>query len=191
MAIPLMKGGNISLSKTDPSLKNIIVGLGWDVRETDGETFDLDASILMVQADGKARSDRDFIYYHQKDSACGAVHHTGDNRTGAGDGDDESIHVFLDKVPDEIHKLIVCVSIYDADKNKQNFGQVLNAFIRLVNKDTQQEITRYDLSENASTQTAMIFGEIYRYEGEWKFRAIGQGVKGGLTELIRMHGINA
>jgi tellurium resistance protein TerD len=191
MAIPLMKGGNISLTKTDPSLKNIIVGLGWDVRETDGETFDLDASILMVQADGKVRSDRDFIYYHQKDSACGAVHHTGDNRTGAGDGDDESIHVFLDKVPAEIHKLIVCVSIYDADKKKQNFGQVLNAFIRLVNKDTQQEVTRYDLSENASTQTAMIFGEIYRYEGEWKFRAVGQGVKDGLTELIRMHGIDA
>ena len=191
MAIPLMKGGNISLTKTDPSLKNIIVGLGWDVRETDGETFDLDASILMVQADGKARSDRDFIYYHQKDSACGAVHHTGDNRTGAGDGDDESIHVFLDKVPAEIHKLIVCVSIYDADKKKQNFGQVLNAFIRLVNKESLQEVTRYDLSENASTQTAMILGEIYRYEGEWKFRAVGQGFKGGLTELIRMHGIDA
>ena len=189
MAISLSKGGNISLTKADPSLKNIIVGLGWDVRETDGETFDLDASILMVQVDGKARSDRDFIYYHQKDSACGAVHHTGDNRTGAGDGDDESIHVFLDKVPAEIHKLIVCVSIYEAHKNKQNFGQVLNAFIRLVNKDTQQEITRYDLSENASTETAMIFGEIYRYEGEWKFRAVGQGFKGGLTELIRMHGI--
>ena len=191
MAIPLMKGGNISLSKTDPSLKNIIVGLGWDVRETDGETFDLDASILMVQADGKARSDRDFIYYHQKDSACGAVHHTGDNRTGAGDGDDESIHVFLDKLPAEIHKLIVCVSIYDADKNKQNFGQVLNAFIRLVNKESLQEITRYDLSENASTETAMIFGEIYRYEGEWKFRAVGQGFKGGLAELVRLHGIDA
>ena len=191
MAIPLSKGGNISLTKADPSLKNIIVGLGWDVRETDGETFDLDASILMVQADGKARSDRDFIYYHQKDSACGAVHHTGDNRTGAGDGDDESIHVFLDKVPAEIHKLIVCVSIYDADKKKQNFGQVLNAFIRLVNKESLQEVTRYDLSENASTQTAMILGEIYRYEGEWKFRAVGQGFKGGLTELIRMHGIDA
>jgi len=191
MAIPLMKGGNISLSKTDPSLKNIIVGLGWDVRETDGETFDLDASILMVQADGKARSDRDFIYYHQKDSACGAVHHTGDSRTGAGDGDDESIHVFLDKLPAEIHKLIVCVSIYDADKNKQNFGQVLNAFIRLVNKESLQEITRYDLSENASTETAMIFGEIYRYEGEWKFRAVGQGFKGGLAELVRLHGIDA
>ena len=191
MAIPLSKGGNISLTKADPSLKNIIVGLGWDVRETDGETFDLDASILMVQADGKARSDRDFIYYHQKDSACGAVHHTGDNRTGAGDGDDESIHVFLDKVPVEIQKLIVCVSIYEADKKKQNFGQVLNAFIRLVNKDTLQEVTRYDLSENASMQSAMIFGEIYRYDGEWKFKAVGQGFKSDLTKLVRLHGIDA
>ena len=191
MAIPLMKGDNTSPTKTDPSLKNIIAGLGWDVRETDGETFDLDASILMVQADGKARSDRDFIYYHQKDSACGAVHHTGDNRTGAGDGDDESILVFLDKLPAEIHKLIVCVSIYEADQNKQNFGQVLNAFIRLVNKDTQQEITRYDLSENASMQSAMIFGEIYRYDGEWKLRAVGQGFQGGLAELVRLHGIDA
>lgn len=191
MAILLIKGGNISLTKTDPSLKNIIVGLGWDVRETDGETFDLDTSILMVKADGKARSDLDFIYYYQKNSACGAIHHTGDNRTGAGEGDKESIHVLLDTVPAEIHKLVVCVSIYEADKMKQNFGQVLNAFIRLVNKDTHEEVTRYDLSENASTQTAMIFGELYRYEGEWKFRAVGQGFQGGLAELARLHGINA
>jgi tellurium resistance protein TerD len=190
MAIPF-KGGNISLTKTDPTLKNLIVGLGWDVRETDGENFDLDASLLMVKADGKARSERDFIYYHQKSSACGAVHHTGDNRTGAGEGDDESIHVFLDKVPADINKLVVCVSIYEADKKKQNFGQVLNAFIRLVNKDTHEEVTRYDLSENASTHTAMIFGELYRYDGEWKFRAVGQGFPGGLAELVRLHGIEA
>ena len=111
MTVPLIKGNNINLTKTDPTLKNIVAGLGWDVRETDGETFDLDASILMVKADGKTRSDADFIYYHQKDSACGAIHHTGDNRTGAGDGDDESIHVFLDKVPADIQKLIICVSI--------------------------------------------------------------------------------
>jgi tellurium resistance protein TerD len=191
MTVPLSKGNNINLSKTNPNLKNIVAGLGWDVRETDGETFDLDASILMVKADGKVRSDSDFIYYHQKDSVCGAIHHTGDNRTGAGDGDDESIHVFLDKMPADIQKLIICVSIYDADKKKQNFGQVLNAFIRLVNKDTNEEVTRYDLSENASTETAMIFGEIYRYEGEWKFKAVGQGFKGGMAELIRLHGINA
>ena len=191
MTVPLSKGNNINLSKTNPNLKNIVAGLGWDVRETDGETFDLDASILMVKADGKVRSDSDFIYYHQKDSACGAIHHTGDNRTGAGDGDDESIHVFLDKVPTDIQKLIICVSIYEAETKKQNFGQVLNAFVRLVNKENNEEVTRYDLSENASTETAMIFGEIYRYEGEWKFRAVGQGFKGGLAELIRQHGVDA
>jgi tellurium resistance protein TerD len=116
MTVPLSKGGNINLTKTDSTLKNIVAGLGWDVRETDGETFDLDASILMVKADGKVRSDSDFIYYHQKDSACGAIHHTGDNRTGAGDGDDEAIHVFLDKVPADIQKLIIGVSIYEAEK---------------------------------------------------------------------------
>jgi tellurium resistance protein TerD len=191
MAVQLNKGNNINLSKTNPNLKNIVVGLGWDVRETDAETFDLDASLLMVKADGKARSDADFIFYHQKDSLCGAIHHTGDNLTGAGDGDDESIHVFLDKVPIDIQKLIICVSIYDADKKRQNFGQVLNAFVRLVNKDTNEEVTRYDLSEDASTETAMIFGEIYRYQGEWKFRAVGQGFKGGLVELVRIHGIEA
>ena len=191
MTVPLSKGGNINLTKTDSTLKNIVAGLGWDVRETDGETFDLDASILMVKADGKVRSDSDFIYYHQKDSACGALHHTGDNRTGAGDGDDEAIHVFLDKVPSDIQRLIIVVSIYEAEKKRQNFGQVLNAFVRLVNKDSNEEVTRYDLSENASMDTAMIFGEIYRYEGEWKFKAVGQGVKGGLAELVRQHGVDA
>jgi tellurium resistance protein TerD len=190
MTVPLSKGGNINLTKTDSTLKNIVVGLGWDVRETDDETFDLDASILMVKADGKVRSDSDFIFYHQKDSACGAIHHTGDNRTGAGDGDDETIHVFLEKVPADIQKLIIGVSIYEAEKKRQNFGQVLNAFVRLVNKDTNEEVTRYDLSENASMDTAMIFGEIYRYEGEWKFKAVGQGFKGGLAELVRQHGVN-
>ena len=191
MALTLSKGGNINLSKIDPSLNNIIIGLGWDVRETDGETFDLDASLLMAKADGKARSEKDFIFYNEKKSACGAIHHLGDNRTGAGEGDDEAIHVFLNKVPTEIHKLIMCVSIHDAEKKKQNFGQVLNAFIRLVNKDTQQEVVRYDLSEEAATETAMIFGEIYRYEGEWKFKAVGRGFKGGLAEVVRLHGIEA
>jgi tellurium resistance protein TerD len=185
----LAKGANINLSKTNPGLRNIIVGLGWDVRKTDRETFDLDASLLMVGEDDKARSDKDFIFYNAKKSACGAIHHMGDNRTGDGDGDDESIHVFLDKVPADIQKLIVCVSIHDADKKKQNFGQVMNASIRLVNKDTEEEVTRYNLSEDASNETAMIFGEIYRYEGEWKFRAVGRGFEGGLTEFARTHGI--
>jgi len=192
MALSLSKGGNINLSKTDSSLKNIIVGLGWDVRETDQETFDLDASILMVAANGNARNEKDLVFYNNKKSTCGAVNHTGDNRTGAGDGDDESIHVFLDKVPAEIEKLIIFVSIHDAEKLKQNFGQVLNAFVRLINKDTQEEVTRYDLSEAEDTAiyTSIIFGEIYRYQGDWKFKAVGRGLKGGLAEFARMHGID-
>jgi tellurium resistance protein TerD len=190
MAISLAKGGNINLTQTDSLLKNIIIGLGWDVRITDGETFDLDASVLMVKADGQARSDNDFIYYNQKKSACGSVQHGGDNKTGVGDDDDELIHVFLDKVPAEIDKLMVCASIHHAAEKKQNFGQVLSAFIRLVNKDTHEEVTRYALSENASTETAIVFGEIYRHEGDWKFRAVGQGFMGGLAELVKLHGLN-
>ena len=191
MALSLVKGGNINLSKTDASLKNIVVGLGWDVRESDQEIFDLDASILMVAANEKARNEKDLVFYNNKKSTCGAVNHTGDNRTGDGDGDDETIHVFLDKVPAEIEKLIIFVSIHDAEKLKQNFGQVLNAFVRLINKDTQEEVTRYDLSEAEDTAiyTSMIFGEIYRYQGDWKFKAVGRGVKGGLAEFARMHGL--
>jgi tellurium resistance protein TerD len=206
MAIQLEKGGNISLDKIDPSFKNINVGLGWDVPEavkeanrlgfdlgkTEQETFDLDASIMMVASTGKARSDQDFIYY-QKDhrkSVCGSIYHTGDNRTGAGEGDDESIHVFLNKVPNEIQKLIICVTIHEGEIKKQNFGQVTNAFIRLVNKDTDEEVVRYDLSEEASTYTGIIFGEIYRYNGEWKFKAVGRGFHGGLEEFVRMYGLD-
>ncbi len=193
MALSLTKGGNINLSKTDSSLKNIIVGLGWDVRESDQETFDLDASILMVGSSEKAKNEKDLIFYNNKKSLCGSVNHEGDNRTGSGDGDDESIHVFLDKVPAEIQKLIIFVSIHDADKLKQNFGQVLNAFVRLVNKDTHEEVTRYDLSEegDTATYTSMIFGEIYRYQGDWKFKAVGRGVEGGLSEFARIHGLDA
>lgn len=193
MALSLTKGGNINLSKTDSSLKNIIVCLGWDVRESDQETFDLDASILMVGPSGKAKNEKDLIFYNNKKSLCGSVNHAGDNRTGSGDGDDESIHVFLDKVPAEIQKLIIFVSIHDADKLKQNFGQVLNAFVRLVNKDTQEEVIRYDLSEaeETVTYTSMIFGEIYRYDGDWKFKAAGRPLKGGIAEFARMHGLDA
>lgn len=190
MSISLTKGGNISLSKTDPSLKNILVGLGWDARPTDGTDFDLDASAFLVKEDGKVRSDGDFIFYNQTKSSCGSVEHTGDNRTGAGDGDDESLIVLLDKVPPEIQRVIFTVTIHDADQRKQNFGQVSKAYVRIVNKDSDQEITRYDLSEDASIETAMIFGEIYRHSGEWKFKAVGQGFAGGLGALARQYGIN-
>jgi tellurium resistance protein TerD len=190
MAVSLNKGGNISLSKTDPTLKNIAAGLGWDARATDGNEFDLDASAFLVKADGKVRSDSDFIFYNQTKSTCGSIEHAGDNRTGAGDGDDETIHVSLDKIPADIQKVVITVTIHDADARKQNFGQVSNAFIRIVNRDNNQEVARYDLSEDASIETAMIFGEIYRHSNEWKFRAVGQGYSGGLSALARQHGVN-
>jgi tellurium resistance protein TerD len=190
MAISLNKGGNLSLSKTDPNLNNIIIGLGWDARPTDGQDFDLDASAFMLKSDGKVRSDTDFIFYNQMRSSCGSVEHKGDNRTGAGDGDDESVLLQLNKIPAEIEKVAFTVTIHDAESRKQNFGQVSNAFIRVVNKDTGVEVARYDLSEDASIETAMIFGEVYRHNGEWKFKAVGQGYAGGLAPLARNFGIN-
>jgi tellurium resistance protein TerD len=190
MGISLSKGGNVNLSKTDPTLKNIIVGLGWDVRPTTGADFDLDASAFMLREDGKARADSDFIFYNQTKSLCGAIEHTGDNRTGAGEGDDEVIIVLLDKIPAEIQRIAFTVTIHEADLRKQNFGQVSHAFVRIVNKDSNNEVARYDLSEDASIETAMIFGEIYRYGGEWKFKAVGQGYAGGLAALARQYGIN-
>ena len=190
MGISLSKGGNVSLSKTDPSLKNVLVGLGWDARPTDGADFDLDASAFMVKEDGKVRSDSDFIFYNQTKSACGSVEHTGDNRTGAGDGDDEAVIVLLEKIPADVQRVVFCVTIHDADSRKQNFGQVSHAFVRVVNKDTNNEVARYDLSEDASIETAMVFGEIYRYSGEWKFKAVGQGYAGGLAALAKQYGIN-
>jgi tellurium resistance protein TerD len=190
MGISLSKGGNVSLSKTDPSLKNVLVGLGWDARPTDGADFDLDASAFMVKDDGKVRSNSDFIFYNQTKSACGSVEHTGDNRTGAGDGDDEAVVVLLDKVPADVQRIVFCVTIHEADMRKQNFGQVSHAFVRVVNKDSNNEVARYDLSEDASIETAMIFGEIYRHSGEWKFKAVGQGYAGGLAALAKQYGID-
>jgi tellurium resistance protein TerD len=190
MAISLQKGGNVNLSKTDPNLKQVLLGLGWDARATDGVDFDLDASIFMVTESGKVRSDSDFIFYGQLRSPCGAIEHTGDNRTGAGDGDDEALKIKLDQVPAAITRLVVAVTIHEAQGRKQNFGMVHDAFIRLMNIETNVEITRFDLSEDYSTETAMIFGEIYRYGGEWKFKAVGQGYAGGLRALAIQHGVN-
>ena len=190
MAISLTKGQNVSLSKTDPSLKNGLVGLGWDARSTDGQDFDLDASVFMATENGKVPSDRHFIFYNQLVSLCGGVEHTGDNLTGDGDGDDESVIVRLDKVESNIKSLFITVTIHDAEARRQNFGQVSNAFVRIVNNDTSDEIVRFDLSEDYSTETAMVFGEIYRHNGEWKFRAIGQGYTGGLYSLCQQYGVN-
>ena len=190
MAISLTKGQNVSLSKTDPSLKNVLVGLGWDARSTDGQDFDLDASVFMATENAKVPSDSYFIFYNQLVSPCGGVEHTGDNLTGDGDGDDESVIVRLDKVESNIKSLFITVTIHDAEARRQNFGQVSNAFVRIVNNDTSDEIVRFDLSEDYSTETAMVFGEIYRHNGEWKFRAIGQGYTGGLYSLCQQYGVN-
>ena len=190
MAISLQKGGNVNLSKEAPGLSKILIGLGWDVRATDGADFDLDGSAFLLSASGKVRSDADFVFYNQSKSDNGAVEHTGDNRTGAGDGDDEAIIINLPAVPADVEKIAITVTIHDADARRQNFGQVSSAFIRCVNADTNVEIARFDLSEDASGETAMIFGEVYRHNGEWKFKAIGQGFKGGLAALAQHFGVN-
>lgn len=190
MAISLSKGGNMSLSKAEPGLKEIMVGLGWNPRASEGTDFDLDASVFLVKADGKVRSDADFIFYNNTTSTCGSVRHKGDNRTGAGEGDDEMLEINLTTVPADVTKLVFVVTIDSADARRQNFGMVDGAFIRIVNDERGSEIARYDLTEEASMETAMVFGEIYRYNGEWKFRAVGQGYRGGLAEMARMFGVN-
>jgi tellurium resistance protein TerD len=190
MSVSLSKGGNVSLSKEVPGLQAVLVGLGWDVRTTTGADFDLDASALMIGTNGKILSDQHFIFFNNLTSPDGSVEHTGDNLTGEGEGDDEAIKVNLAGVPQEVDKIVVTVSIYDAENRQQSFGQVRNAFIRVVNQADNGEITRYDLSEDASTETAMIFGELYRNGAEWKFRAVGQGYSTGLSGIARDFGVN-
>ncbi len=190
MAVSLSKGGNISLSKSAPSLKKILVGLGWESRVTTGIGFDLDAAAFMVSVTGKVRDDADFIFYNQLVSKCGSVEHTGDSRTGDGLGDDEALKIELDMVPELVQRIVVTVTIDDAEVRKQNFGQVSEAFIRIVNLDNDVEIARFDLTEDYSTETAMIFGEIYRHNGDWKFKAVGQGFAGGLEAMCKQFGVN-
>lgn len=190
MAISLQKGGRISLSKEAPTLKKVHVGLGWDERATDGAEFDLDASAFLLNDQGKVRSDSDFIFYNQLESIEGSVKHTGDNRTGAGEGDDEVLLLDLERIPAEVKKIAFTVTIHDAENRSQNFGQVTNAFIRLLNAETDEEVVRYDLTEDSSVETALIFGEIYRHNDEWRFSAVGQGYAGGLASLCRQYGVN-
>lgn len=190
MSVSLSKGANVSLSKEEPGLSRILIGLGWDARTTDGTDFDLDASAFMLAAGDRVRSDADFIFYNNLRSTDGSIEHTGDNLTGAGDGDDESLKVELGRVPANVQKIAVTVTIHEGETRRQSFGMVSNAFIRVVNDATGREIARYDLTEDASTETAMTFGEIYRHNGEWKFRAVGQGYKGGLGPLARNYGVN-
>ena len=192
MAISLTKGQKVDLTMSNPGLKNVLVGLGWDINRFDsGSDFDLDASAFLVQENGKVSGDQDFIFYSNLEHPSGAVVHLGDNRTGAGDGDDEQITVDLSKVPENIARIAFTVTIYDAESRRQNFGQVANAFIRLVNADTDEEIVRYDLGEDFSIETAMVVGELYRHNGEWKFNAIGSGYQGGLAALCANYGIDA
>ncbi|MES2319691.1 MAG: TerD family protein [Pseudomonadota bacterium] len=191
MAISLQKGGNVNLSKENPNLTKVIVGLGWDPRATDGAAFDLDASAFLQKNDGKVRGDADFVFYNNLKSTDGSVVHLGDNTTGQGEGDDERLTVDLSKVPPEVDKLSFCVTIHDAEARKQNFGMVGKAFIRCVDANGEKELARYDLSEDSSTETAMIFGELYRAGADWKFKAVGQGFKGGLGPLARSFGVNA
>ncbi|ABG15944.1 chemical-damaging agent resistance protein C [Yersinia pestis] len=191
MGVSLSKGGNVSLSKEAPTMTNVLIGLGWDARSTDGQDFDLDASAFLLTANGKVRNDADFIFYNNLKSSDGSVMHTGDNRTGEGEGDDESLKIKLPLIPADVDKIVFVVTIHDAQARRQSFGQVANAFIRLVNDDNGVEIARYDLSEDASTETAMLFGELYRHNAEWKFRAVGQGYAGGLSSVCAQYGINA
>ncbi|KVN21703.1 chemical-damaging agent resistance protein C [Burkholderia pyrrocinia] len=190
MAVSLSKGGNVSLTKEAPGLSEVLVGLGWDPRVTDGTEFDLDASVFVAGESGKVLSDAGFIFYNNKKSADGSVEHLGDNRSGQGEGDDEQVVVKLTGLAADVKKLVFAVTIHDAESRKQSFGQVSNAFIRVVNKADGKEIARYDLSEDASTETAMIFGELYRHNDEFKFKAIGQGFAGGLKPLAEAHGVN-
>ncbi|MGL5291627.1 MAG: TerD family protein [Vibrionaceae bacterium] len=190
MSVSLSKGGNVSLTKADAGLKVVMAGLGWDPRVTDGAEFDLDTSVFMVGDDGKVLSDANFIFYGNKLSACGSVEHQGDNRTGAGDADDEQVKIDLAKIPANVKKLVFAVTIHEAEARKQNFGMVSNAYIRMCNNDSHVELARFDLSEDASIETAMIFGELYLHGAEWKFKAVGQGFAGGLSALATAHGVN-
>ncbi|MFF2721673.1 TerD family protein [Streptomyces sp. NPDC058011] len=190
MGVSLAKGGNVSLSKEAPGLTAVTVGLGWDVRTTTGANHDLDASALLCSETGKVLSDAHFVFYNNLNSPDGSVRHTGDNLTGEGEGDDESVEVDLASVPAEIAKIVFPVSIHDAQSRGQSFGQVRNAFIRVVNRANGVELARYDLSEDASTETAMVFGELYRHGVEWKFRAVGQGYASGLAGIASDYGVN-
>jgi tellurium resistance protein TerD len=190
MAVSLSKGGNVSLSKEAPGLKNVVVGLGWDPRATDGQEFDLDASVFVCGENGKVRSDVDFIFYNNKTGADGSIEHMGDNRTGEGEGDDEQVKIDLSKVPADIKKLAFAVTIHDAEARKQNFGMVGGAFMRVVNAEGDKELARYDLGEDFALEAAVIFGEVYRHGDEWKFKAVGQGFNGGLGPLASSFGVN-
>ena len=187
MALSLVKGQNTAL---DAGLQKVIVGLGWDVRADAGDAFDLDASVFLLNSDQKVRSDADFIFFNQRSSACGSVVHQGDNLTGIGDGDDEQVVVDLPKVPSDVEHIVFVAAIYKAKERRQNFGMVQNAFIRIVDTASNEEIARFDLGEDACLNTTLVFGELYRRNGVWKFRALGQGYDFEIGDIARKFGVN-
>lgn len=191
MAVSLSKGQKVDLTKGNPGLSKIIVGLGWDTNKYDGDAdFDLDAAAFLLAANGKVASDSDFVFYGNLKHSSGGVEHMGDNLTGEGDGDDEQIKVNLAAVPASVDKIGFTVTIYEAESRKQNFGQVSNAYIRIVDETSNAELIRYDLGEDFSVETAVVVGELYRNNGEWKFNAIGSGFQGGLKALCQNYGVN-
>ena len=192
MAVALSKGQKVSLTKGKPGLKKIMVGLGWDVNAFDsGADFDLDASAFLAGANGRCPSEKEFIFYGNLEHASGAVKHMGDNLTGEGEGDDEQIEVDLSLIPSNIEKVAFTVTIYDAESRRQNFGQVSNAYCRIVDESTGTELVHFDLGEDFSIETAVVVGELYKHGGEWKFNAIGSGFQGGLAALCGHYGIDA
>lgn len=190
MPINLQKGQKVDLTKGNPGLKNLMIGLGWDTNRYDGTAdFDLDAAAFMLGENGKVTVQEDFIFYGNLTHKSESVKHMGDNLTGEGDGDDEQVQIDLSKIPANIHKVAFTVTIYEADQRRQNFGQISNAFIRIVDESTNQELIRYDLGEDFSIETAVVVGELYKNNGEWKFNAIGSGFQGGLAALCGNYGI--
>ena len=192
MAINLSKGQKVDLTKSNPGLSKVIVGLGWDTNKYDGgQDFDLDSSVFLLNGEGKTTSESDFIFYNNTTGAGGAVEHTGDNKTGEGEGDDEQVNVNLSAIPASIEKATFAITIHDAEARGQNFGQVNNSYVRSINGDTNEELIRYDLGEDFSIETAVVVGELYRHGGEWKFNAIGSGYQGGLESLVKDFGLNS
>ncbi|MCS0789388.1 TerD family protein [Cytobacillus firmus] len=190
MGIQLSKGQRIDLTKTNPGLTRAIIGLGWDTNKySGGHDFDLDASAFLADETSKCVNDHDFIFYNNLQHSSGAVIHTGDNRTGEGDGDDEQLVVDFTKIPSHVHRIGITVTIHDAELRQQNFGQVSNAFVRLVDESNNQELLRFDLGEDFSIETAVVFCELYRHGNDWKFNAIGSGFSGGLAALCRNYGL--
>jgi len=190
MAVVLTKGQKVDLTKSNPGLTNVVVGLGWDTNKYDGgNAFDLDSSVFLLNEAGKVQNDKDFVYFNNLQGGDGSVVHTGDNRTGDGEGDDEAITVDLAKVPAHVQKIAFAITIYDAAGRKQNFGQVSNAYVRILNGANNEELIRYDLGEDFSIETAVVVGELYRHGGEWKFNAVGAGYQNGLAGLCSDYGL--